>query len=322
MMGGNPTDWWSMMMMMDGTTAMHSQSSSSSSSSPTQNLYGSSSNSLPDNSTQDFPRSWSQLLLGGLGGESEKFGMMNSPNPLEEHKKMENWEDLQTLQNNNNPSSSSSSLLRPPFAADIKQEFPLQINLGRQHHQEVVDMAAASSLSHSVNNNVFNFPSSTKVGGDSCTKNQNHYYSSECNSTSSGGPSKKPRVHHSSSQPSLKLQVRKEKLGDRITALHQIVSPFGKTDTASVLSEAIGYIRFLHSQIQALSTPYMGNNPSGSMARHSHHQQSNNPWLSGGGNKDLRSKGLCLVPVSCIQHVGSDEGGAAGYWAPAHGGAF
>ncbi|XP_031092664.1 transcription factor bHLH133-like isoform X2 [Ipomoea triloba] len=317
MMGGNPTDWWSMMMMMDGTTAMHSQSSSSSSSS-SQNLYGSSSNSLPDNhnSTQDFPRSWSQLLLGGLGGESEKFGMMTSPSPLQ-HKKMENWEDLQTLQNNNNnPSSSSSSLLRPPFAADnIKQEFPLQINLGRHHQHH--HMAAASSLStHS--NNVFNIPSSgTKVGDlDSC-KNQHHYYSSECNSTSSGGPSKKPRVHHSSSQPSLK--VRKEKLGDRITALHQIVSPFGKTDTASVLSEAIGYIRFLHSQIQALSTPYMGNNPSaGSMARHSHQQS--NPWLNGGGNKDLRSKGLCLVPVSCIQHVGSDDGGAAGYWAPAHGG--
>nr|GMD35490.1 transcription factor bHLH68-like isoform X1 [Ipomoea batatas] len=293
-MGGNPTDWWSMMMMMDGTTAMHSQSSSSSSSSSSQNLYGSS-NSLADNnnSTQDFPRSWSQLLLGGLGGESEKFGMMTtSPSPLQ-HKKMEYWEDLQTLQNNNNnPSSSSSSLLRPPFAADnnIKQEFPLQINLGRHHH-----MAAASSLStHS--NNVFNIPSSgTKVGDlDSC-KNQHHYYSSE---------------------------VRKEKLGDRITALHQIVSPFGKTDTASVLSEAIGYIRFLHSQIQALSTPYMGNNPSaGSMARHSHQQS--NPWLNGGGNKDLRSKGLCLVPVSCIQHVGSDEGGAAGYWAPAaHGGGF
>nr|GMD33787.1 transcription factor bHLH68-like isoform X1 [Ipomoea batatas] len=289
MMGGNPTDWWSMMMMMDGTTAMHSQSSSSSSS---QNLYGSS-NSLADNnnSSQDFPRSWSQLLLGGLGGESEKFGMMTSTSPIQ-HKKMENWEDLQTLQNNNNnPSSSSSSLLRPPFAADnIKQEFPLQINLGRHHH-----MAAASSLStHS--NNVFNIPSSgIKVGDlDSC-KNQHDYYSSE---------------------------VRKEKLGDRITALHQIVSPFGKTDTASVLSEAIGYIRFLHSQIQALSTPYMGNNPSaGSMARHSHQQS--NPWLNGGGNKDLRSKGLCLVPVSCIQHVGSDEGGAAGYWAPAaHGGGF
>jgi hypothetical protein len=81
-------------------------------------------------------------------------------------------------------------------------------------------------------------------------------------------------------------QVRKEKLGDRITALQQLVSPFGKvsfwifllfsnstltiaslcfvirlkahpmvmysylfqTDTASVLHEAIEYIKFLHDQ--------------------------------------------------------------------------
>lgn len=31
--------------------------------------------------------------------------------------------------------------------------------------------------------------------------------------------------------------------------------------------------------------------------------------------KDLSSRGLCLVPVSCTQHVGSDNG--ADYWAPA-----
>jgi hypothetical protein len=36
--------------------------------------------------------------------------------------------------------------------------------------------------------------------------------------------------------------------------------------------------------------------------------------------KDLRSRGLCLVPVSCTQHVGSDNG--ADYWAPAIGGGF
>ncbi|GMH25177.1 hypothetical protein Nepgr_027020 [Nepenthes gracilis] len=45
------------------------------------------------------------------------------------------------------------------------------------------------------------------------------------------------------------FKVRKEKLGDRIAALHQLVSPFGKTDTASVLTEAIGYIQFLQDQI-------------------------------------------------------------------------
>lgn len=81
------------------------------------------------------------------------------------------------------------------------------------------------------------------------------------------------------------MQQPKVKLGDRITALQQIVSPFGKveidfcfiqfsvnffnfifrllstiidnnynsyfqTDTASVLTETIGYIKFLQEQIQ------------------------------------------------------------------------
>ena len=33
--------------------------------------------------------------------------------------------------------------------------------------------------------------------------------------------------------------------------------------------------------------------------------------------KDLRSKGLCLVPVSCTQNVGGDINIGADYWAPA-----
>ncbi|KAJ0960592.1 hypothetical protein J5N97_001517 [Dioscorea zingiberensis] len=40
----------------------------------------------------------------------------------------------------------------------------------------------------------------------------------------------------------------KERLGMRIMALQQLVSPFGKLDMASVLHEALGYIRFLHDQ--------------------------------------------------------------------------
>lgn len=36
--------------------------------------------------------------------------------------------------------------------------------------------------------------------------------------------------------------------------------------------------------------------------------------------KDLRSRGLCLVPVSCTVQVGSDTG--ADYWAPAFGAGF
>jgi hypothetical protein len=47
-----------------------------------------------------------------------------------------------------------------------------------------------------------------------------------------------------------KQQVPKVKIGEKITALQQIVSPFGKTDTASVLFETIKYIKFLHEQVQ------------------------------------------------------------------------
>ncbi|RRT33980.1 hypothetical protein B296_00046977 [Ensete ventricosum] len=48
------------------------------------------------------------------------------------------------------------------------------------------------------------------------------------------------------------IKVRKEKLGNRITTLQQLVSPFGKYDTASVLHKALSYIRFLHDQVQVL----------------------------------------------------------------------
>ncbi|XP_077242759.1 transcription factor bHLH110-like isoform X2 [Tasmannia lanceolata] len=67
----------------------------------------------------------------------------------------------------------------------------------------------------------------------------------------SQAPPKKPRFESRSSFPPFK--VRKEKLGDRIAALQQLVAPFGKTDTASVLMEAIGYIKFLHDQVELWS---------------------------------------------------------------------
>ncbi|KAI5078463.1 hypothetical protein GOP47_0006134 [Adiantum capillus-veneris] len=105
--------------------------------------------------------------------------------------------------------------------------------------------------------------------------------------------------------------VRKEKLGERITTLQQLVSPFGKTDTASVLLEAIGYIKFLQEQVQTLSSPYLKstNNPTSQSGDKNQNGEEAKP--------DLRSKGLCLVPLSCTMQVANDNG--ADYW---YGGAF
>ncbi|KAK4434550.1 Transcription factor [Sesamum alatum] len=106
---------------------------------------------------------------------------------------------------------------------------------------------------------------------------------------------KKSRVEIRASCPPFK--VRKEKLGDRIATLQQLVAPFGKTDTASVLMEAIGYIKFLHSQVEAAGAA--DQNESEAAAK-----------------RDLRSRGLCLVPLSCMSYI--TDGGGAVLWPPPH----
>ncbi|GAV89969.1 hypothetical protein CFOL_v3_33380 [Cephalotus follicularis] len=124
---------------------------------------------------------------------------------------------------------------------------------------------------------------------------------------------KRPRIETPSPLPTFK--VRKEKLGDRVTALQQLVSPFGKTDTASVLHEAIDYIKFLHDQVSVLSTPYMKN---GAPIQH---QQSPETMKDPEGPKqDLRSRGLCLVPISSTFPVANET--TADFWTPTFGGTF
>ncbi|KAF8709842.1 hypothetical protein HU200_029555 [Digitaria exilis] len=120
-------------------------------------------------------------------------------------------------------------------------------------------------------------------------------------------------------------RVRREKLGERIIALQQLVSPFGKSDTASVLHEALGYIRFLHDQVQVLSSPYMQRLPASAHAPLcSYPAASSQAPESAAGTvvepprpSDLRSRGLCLVPVSCMEHVaasGHAHGNGADLW--------
>ncbi|KAL8144550.1 hypothetical protein V2J09_017582 [Rumex salicifolius] len=132
--------------------------------------------------------------------------------------------------------------------------------------------------------------------------------------TSTGGTTnKRSRNEASSALPPFK--VRKEKMGDRITALQQLVSPFGKTDTASVLSEAIEYIKFLHEQVNVLSTPYLK-----SGASLQHQQTSDKSKDPEGPRQDLRSRGLCLVPVSSTFPVAHET--TVDFWTPTFGGTF
>ncbi|XP_031480042.1 transcription factor bHLH154-like [Nymphaea colorata] len=99
--------------------------------------------------------------------------------------------------------------------------------------------------------------------------------------------------------PRASIKARNEKFSEKITALQQLVSPFGKTDTASVLTEAMGYIKFLHDQIQVLSAPYLRGTPVEQLQAI---------------DCSLRSRGLCLVPISYTLNVAQSNG--ADIWAP------
>ncbi|CAI9772870.1 unnamed protein product [Fraxinus pennsylvanica] len=137
--------------------------------------------------------------------------------------------------------------------------------------------------------------------------------SSVAKKTSSEPALKRSRIETPSSLPTIK--VRKEKLGDRITVLQQLVSPFGKTDTASVLHETIEYIKFLHHQVSVISTAYMKNGSS------VEHQQAADEYPANGGSKqDLKSRGLRLVPISSTFPVAAET--ATDFWTPTFGGTF
>ncbi|XP_047331530.1 transcription factor bHLH68-like [Impatiens glandulifera] len=247
MMAGNPGSWWSMIS--------NNNNNNNNNSIPTSfyPVFSNSQQHLVESSmvdTQEFPQSWSQLLMGVLASDEDK----NSP------KSFDNFEY-----------ESLGECLRG-HAGDVKQEETVAQEFRSSSCSSSSSTTLPSSWSQMVNNNIPTWPlitscvtsSKTNLHDFPNTKSELRIPSSElikstsehCDSITNGGAPKKAKVQ-SSNQPSLK--IRKEKLGDRINALHQIVSPFGKTDTASVLTEAIGYIRFLHSQIEALSSPYLRN---------------------------------------------------------------
>ncbi|KAL1200321.1 Transcription factor [Cardamine amara subsp. amara] len=100
---------------------------------------------------------------------------------------------------------------------------------------------------------------------------------------------------------SFNSKERKDKVGERISALQQIVSPYGKTDTASVLLDAMHYIEFLHEQVKVLSAPYLQMIPDAT-------QEEELEQYS------LINRGLILVPMEYT--VGVAQSNGADIWAP------
>ncbi|XP_042055598.1 transcription factor bHLH68-like isoform X2 [Salvia splendens] len=223
----------------------------------------------------------------------------------------------------------------PPLTAPLppwlpSQEFPQswsQLVLGFGGEEDKVDgIDPAASYAYASGN-----LESTTAKSSSMCPNMPGF-----SNKSSEGATKKSKMNPTTSAQS-GIKVRKEKLGDRITALHQLVSPFGKTDTASVLLEAIGYIRFLQRQIEALSIPYLATHSQnvkresgsclfpedpGQLLNESQRKRKavSEEECEEEVKKDLKSRGLCLVPLSCTVDFGSENG--ADYWAPSFAGNF
>ncbi|XP_022132943.1 transcription factor bHLH110-like [Momordica charantia] len=159
---------------------------------------------------------------------------------------------------------------------------------GHQHHDH--------HLQDSINNNSPS-NSSNKTSSSSVARAKRPVNSLSVPKKSISESKKSCSTSRSSCPP---LKVRKEKLGDRISALQRLVAPFGKTDTSSVLSEAIGYIQFLHDQIETLSMPYLASSQS------KPYQKLQSGSIQEDGTKprlDLRSRGLCLMPLSCASFI-------------------
>nr|QFU95349.1 basic helix-loop-helix DNA-binding superfamily protein 110 [Eriobotrya japonica] len=172
-----------------------------------------------------------------------------------------------------------------------------------------------NSSDHSKKQNLQTSSSARMSGGGRGQGIANEGKKKRTDDTSSETVVKKPR-QETSTVSSVKMQAPKVKLGDRITALQQIVSPFGKTDTASVLYEAIQYIKFLQEQVHVLlNSPYLKTN------------SPKDPWAmerkdhKGDTKVDLKSKGLCLVPVSCTPQVYRENTGSD-YWTPTYRGSL
>ncbi|XP_033134722.1 transcription factor bHLH133 isoform X2 [Brassica rapa] len=252
--------------------------------------------------------SHSKLLLGGLMmGDEERMEMMNhhhhhhqNQHHTYQEKKTENWEE---------------EVLR--HQASIKQEIS-------NNNGYMIISSPKSPLNKScvTTTTIHNF------NEDSNKNDNNGLNFSKCNSLEISGScfaNKKPKLQVPSLRPLSQpiLKVSKEKLGGRIAALHQLVSPYGK-----VLS--VPYFvtpsrnNIMHQQARGDMNGLFPQDPGQLVSEYCMKRSNgvsssstNKPNLNEETKKDLKSRGLCLVPISCTLQVGSYNG--TDYWAPAFG---
>ncbi|KAL0929158.1 hypothetical protein M5K25_001102 [Dendrobium thyrsiflorum] len=107
-----------------------------------------------------------------------------------------------------------------------------------------------------------------------------------------------------STSSTLKVRTARRKtqnIGVYVTVLQKLVSPFGKTDTASVLHEASIYIKAMQERIKLLSKTHLESSPYDLVDQ----------GMKNGcdqRSESLRGMGLCLVPISpLITSIVNDE---------------
>uniref|UniRef100_A0A7N0V5L5 BHLH domain-containing protein n=1 Tax=Kalanchoe fedtschenkoi TaxID=63787 RepID=A0A7N0V5L5_KALFE len=168
----------------------------------------------------------------------------------------------------------SQNLVVSPPAIDLR-------NVKRK--QQMEQYSSKSAVAN--NDTISRIKRRTNTNNGTRNNNQPHILETECDY------SKVPAVR------------RSQKLGDKITILQKLVSPYGKTDTASVLQEAEIYIKQLHTKIANMYE----------LLSSSHVNAATLSQLDAlGGMRtiplDLRQRGLCVMPVAITRDLTRNNG--------------
>ncbi|XP_022564180.1 transcription factor bHLH112 isoform X4 [Brassica napus] len=210
-----------------------------------------------------------------------------------------------------NPACSSSSSPSPPSSSLLQTFYDPEPSQYSTNSRPFWSSSSTTNLNNTPHNSFVTTSQIIPTRLEDKTKKTKGQSESLKRAKDNDSASKKQRISTPSPLPTFK--VRKENLRDQITSLQQLVSPFGKTDTASVLQESIEYIKFLHDQVTVLSTPYM---KQGASVQQQH--QKSGKSQDGNENLELRAHGLCLVPISSTFPVANET--TADFWTPTFGG--